>query len=101
MLQKIDLIGNLTKDAEIKQRTDGSEYIQFTVAANETKGDKKNTTYYDVTVSKSGVIEFLKTGQQVFVSGRLSVSATCKDGVAYLNAYVSAKDLILCSSPRK
>ena len=39
MLQKIDLIGNLTKDAEVKKRNDGSEYILFTVAANETSGE--------------------------------------------------------------
>ena len=101
MLQKIDLIGNLTRDAEIKKNSEGGEYIQFTVAANESKGDKKTTTFYEVTVSKSGVFDYLKTGQQVFVSGRLSVSATCKEGVAHLNAYVAAKDLILCGSPRK
>ena len=59
MLQKIDLIGNLTKDAEIKQRSDGSEYIQFTVAANETKGDKK-TTIHLLSLKKSSKIVMMK-----------------------------------------
>ena len=100
MLQKIDLIGNLTKDAEVKKRNDGSEYILFTVAANETSGDAKRTTYYDVSLGKSGVLDYLKKGQQVFVSGRLSLSVYVKEDKGYLNAKVKAKDLILCSSPR-
>lgn len=100
MLQKIDLIGNLTKDAEVKKRNDGSEYILFTVAANETSGDAKRTTYYDVSLGKSGVLDYLKKGQQVFVSGRLSIYQAEKEGKSYLNIHVAAKDLILCAAPK-
>lgn len=100
MLQKIDLIGNLVSDAEIRTGKDGNDFISFRVAASESNGEEKRTTYYEVGCHKSGIIEYLKKGQQVFVSGRLSINAICKDGKAYLNAYVSAKDVILCSSPR-
>lgn len=100
MLQKIDLIGNLVVDAEIRTGKDGSEYISFRVAVSEHSAEEKNTTYYEVTCSKSGVIEYLKKGQQVFVSGRLSLSVHVKDDKGYLNARVKAKDLILCSNPR-
>lgn len=100
MLQKIDLIGNLVADAEIKQGKDGSEYIAFRVAASESFGEEKRSTYYEVSCKRSGVLEYLKKGQQVFVSGRLSISANCKDGKAFLNAYVSASHVVLCSSPR-
>lgn len=100
MLQKIDLIGNLVADAEIRSGKDGNEYISFRVAASENSGDEKRTTFYEVSCHKSGVIEYLKKGQQVFVSGRLSLSTNCKDGKSYYNAYVSARDVILCSSPR-
>lgn len=100
MLQKIDLIGNLVADAEIRSVKEGGEYIAFRVAVSEHSGEEKNTTYYEVTCSKSGVIEYLKKGQQVFVSGRLSLSVYVKEDKGYLNAKVKAKDLILCSSPR-
>ena len=100
MLQKIDLIGNLVADAEIRSGKEGGEYIAFRVAVSEHSGEEKNTTYYEVTCSKSGVIEYLKKGQQVFVSGRLSINAVCKDGKAYQNNYVSAVFVNLCSSPR-
>ena len=100
MLQKNDLIGNLVADAEIMTGKDGSEFIAFRVAASESSGEEKRTTYYEVSCHKSGVIDYLKKGQQVYVSGRLSISANCKDGKAYLNAYVSANHVILCSGPR-
>lgn len=100
MLQKIDLIGNLVADAEIRTGKDGSEFIGFRVAVSENSGEEKRTTFYEVSCHKSGVIDYLKKGQQVFVSGRLSISAVCKDGKAYQNAYVSAAFVNLCSSPR-
>ena len=93
MLQRIDLIGNLVADAEIRTGKDGSEYIGFRVAVSETIGEEKRSTFYEVNCHKSGVIEYLKKGQQVYVSGRLSISSVCKDGKAYLNAYVSATDV--------
>lgn len=100
MLQKIDLIGNLVADAEVKTRKDNSEYISFRVAAHETMGEERKTTYYEISMGKSKVIEFLKKGQQVFISGKLSLSINTKDDRTYLNAHVSAKDLILCAPPR-
>ena len=100
MLQKIDLIGNLVADAEIRTGKDGSEFISFRVAVSENSQEEKRTTYYEVNCHKSGVIEYLKKGQQVFVSGRLSLNAIAKDGKAYLNAYVSAAFVNLCSVPR-
>ena len=100
MLQKIDLIGNLVADAEIKPGMDGSEFIGYRVAVSENFAEEKRTTYYEVSCHKSGVIEYLKKGQQVFVSGRLSIKAECKDGKAYQNNYVNAAFVNRCSSPR-
>ena len=51
MLQKIDLIGNLVADAEIRSGKEGGEYIAFRVAVSEHSGEEKNTTYYEVTCS--------------------------------------------------
>ena len=44
MLQKIDLIGNLVADAEIKTGKDGSEFIGFRVAVSENFAEEKRTT---------------------------------------------------------
>ena len=100
MLQKIDLIGNLVADAEIKTGKDGSEFIGFRVAVSENSGEEKRTTYYEVSCHKSGVIEYLKKGTQVFATGRLLVSNREKDGKTYTNLYVTASQVCLCSTPR-
>ena len=100
MYQRIDLIGNLVADAEVRTGKDGNEFISFRVAANEYHGEEKRATFYEVNCRKTDVIKLLKSGTQVFVTGRISLSAVCKDGKAYTNAYVSAANVILCSSPR-
>lgn len=98
MLQKIEIIGNLVGDAEVKSGKDGKEFVSFRVAVNEGSGEDKKTTYYDISYVKSGLLQYLTKGQAVYVSGRLSLSAVCKDDKAYLNAYVSAKDIVLLGS---
>ena len=100
MLQKVEVIGNLVSDAEVKNGKDGREFVTFRVAVNEGSGEDKKTTYYDVNYVKSGLLQYLKKGQQLYVSGKLSISAVLKDGKAYLNAYVSAKDIVLIGGQR-
>lgn len=97
MLQKIEIIGNLVQDAEVKQTKEGKEFISFRVAVTESAGEEKRTTYFDVNCARSGVLDYLKKGRQVYISGRLSLSAVCRDDKAFLNANVSARDLVLIS----
>ena len=95
MLQKIEIIGNVVADAELKQSKSGNQYVSFTVAVNEGNGDEKRTTYYDVGSSKTGILNYIKKGRTIYVSGRLSLSAVCRDNKAYLNAYVTASEIDL------
>ena len=95
MLQKIEIIGNVVADAELKQSKSGNQYVSFTVAVNEGNGDEKRTTYYDVGTSKTGVLNYIKKGRTIYVSGRLSLSAVCRDNKAFLNAYVTASEIDL------
>ena len=48
MIQKIEIIGNVVADAELKQSKSGNQYVSFTVVVNEGSGDEKRSTYYDV-----------------------------------------------------
>lgn len=97
MLQKIEIIGNVVADAELKQSKSGNQYVSFTVVVNETMGDEKRPTYYDVGTSKTGVLNWIKKGRLIYVSGRLSLSAVCRDNKAYLNAYITASDIDFCN----
>lgn len=99
-MQRIDLIGNLVADAEIRTGKDGNEFISFRVAVNDYHGEEKRATYYDVSYRKSEVIKHLKAGLRVFVSGRLSISTVVKEVKTYQNNYVFASDVDLWLPPR-
>lgn len=98
MLQKIEIIGSITADAELKTSRSGNQYTGFRVMVSETYGEEKRTTFYDVAFQRNGLVGYLKKGRQVYVSGRLSLSAVCKDDKAYLNAFINANDVELCGS---
>lgn len=85
MLQ-VNCIGHLGGDAELKN-ANGKEFTTFRIAHSERWTDDSGqqheyTTWVDCIINgKPGVFEYLKRGQQVFVSGGCS-----------LRVYSSAKD---------
>lgn len=85
MLQAI-CIGNLGSDAEVKS-SNGKEFTTFRIAHTEKWTDDagqvhENTIWVDCIMNgKTNVVEYLKRGQQVYVTGSIS-----------LRVYSSAKD---------
>lgn len=84
-MQKIQIIGNVGKDAEVKD-FNGNQVISFPVAVSESYTDKQgqkvtNTTWFDV--SKWGnsiaVSQYIKKGGQIFVEGKVNNRAYAKD----------------------
>lgn len=71
-MQKITLIGNLGRDAEIKAIKDKT-FAVFSIADSE---DKDTTTWYSVLKrvnADNKAVQFWKKGATLFVEGRLSV----------------------------
>lgn len=77
MSLKAHFIGNLGKDAEIKQTKTGKEYISFTVAVNDKNGGEKETTWISVFAEMrfQKLVEYLKKGKSVQIIGQLRTSA--------------------------
>ena len=101
-MQYIFIDGNLTKDAETKSNAKGNEYTFMTVACNEQRGEKKETTFYDVYYrSAPNLLQYLKKGQQVFIRGELAIRENEKDGRTYTNINVYADALDLGAFPKK
>jgi len=98
MIQKIEIIGVVVADAELKSSKNGNQYTGFRVGVTENYGEEKRSTYYEVAYNRNGIVSYLKKGRMVYVSGRLSLSAVCKDNRAYLNAYITASDVDFCDS---
>lgn len=75
---RVELIGNLTKDPELRYTPNGAAVATFTVATNRTyvtDGEKREDVDYHRCVAWNKLAELcqqlLKKGNRVFVSGRL------------------------------
>lgn len=87
---KVVLVGNLTRDAELMQTEGKTKICRFTVAVNREFSDGTDfpsvTTFSDLAESCASV---LKKGDRVKVTGRISTRKYEKDG-----ATVYATDII-------
>ena len=86
MFNRVFLIGNLTKDAELRYTTSGIAVAKFTIAVNRTFKNREGETEVDflriVAWRKLAEIcgEYLKKGMMVFIEGRLQFDSFEKDG---------------------
>lgn len=88
-LNKALIIGNLTRDPEVKSLPSGIQVATFSVATNRVWKDKngakqENTDYHNVVVfgrQAETAGQYLKTGSSVLVEGRMQTrSWDAKDG---------------------
>lgn len=89
--------GTVGKDAEVRYAQSGLAVLNFSVANNVGFGDKQQTLWIRVALfgkrAEGSLKDYLKKGQQVFVSGELTMSEyKGSDGIAKssleLNAHV-------------
>lgn len=84
-MQVCSIAGNLGKDAELKTTQGGDDFCRFSVAVTTGWGDRKATTWWDVTRWGKGadkLVGFLKKGTKVAVSGEISTRE--HEGKTYL-----------------
>ena len=87
-LNKVMLIGNISKDPELKYTPAGAAVASFSLATNESYKDKAGTQqdrtewHRLVVWNKQAEIaaEYLKKGAQIFVEGKLQTRSWEKDG---------------------
>ncbi len=107
---RVQLIGNLGQDPEIKDLENGKKVVHFTIATNDAyksnDGQKVEETTWHNIVAWNGLAEiaakFLKKGREVAVDGRLVYrSYEDKKGVTkYITEIVLNEMLLLRSSAR-
>lgn len=101
---KVELIGNLGADVEIKE-SNGSKFATMRIAHSDRWTDdqgnvKESTTWVDVTMNntESKVLQYLKAGVKVFVRGtaRLRVYSSQKDRCMKAGLTIVASEIELC-----
>lgn len=77
-MNKLIVIGNLTKDPETRVTQSGKTVCSFDVAVNERRGGQDSTAYFRVSAwEKQGenCQSYLSKGKKVFVAGPVSARA--------------------------
>lgn len=96
-MNKIIIIGNLTKDPETRVIQSGKSVCSFDVAVNDRRGGQDNTTYFRVSAwEKIGEIcqRYLSRGKKVMVSGSVNARAYTKsDGSVAASLEINANDI--------
>ena len=78
-LNKVILIGNLTRDPELKAIASGNKVCTFSIATNRTYKDsngvrQEKTDYHNIVVwgkTAENVATYMKKGSQILVEGRM------------------------------
>jgi single-strand DNA-binding protein len=105
-MQKIMVAGQLGQDAQAKEIGDNVA-INFSVAANEKRGDKELTNWYACTLwrskEKAGIAAYLKKGTGVIIEGAPEVEAWMSKEKSEVQARIkiTVRDLYFMSGSAK
>lgn len=95
-MNKLTIIGNLTRDPETRVTQSGSSVCTFTVAVNR-RGKNDEADFFRVSAWNKlaeTCKKYLSKGRKVAVTGPVSVSTyTGQDGKTYANLEVMAQDV--------
>lgn len=107
-MNKITIIGNLTKEPELRSTQDGVSVCGFTVAVNRPKTRQNRETntdpgadYFNVNAWRGlgeNCAKFLAKGRKVAVTGRVSLRTWEKDGKHGASLEVLAEDVEFLTS---
>lgn len=105
-LNRVQLIGNLTRDPDVKQIPGGQTVATFSVATNfswnDASGTRQNKTEFHNIVAWRKLAEicgqYLKKGMKVFVEGKLQTRDwQGEDGVKRYRTEIVADNMIMLS----
>ena len=107
MLNKIILMGRLTRDPELRKTNSGTSVASFAIAVDrdfKSQGGDKETDFIDIVVWRSTaefVSKYFTKGRMAVVEGRLQIREwTDKDGGKRRNAEVVADNVYFGDSKK-
>lgn len=102
-VNKVFLVGRLTKDADLKMTTTGIPVTKFTLAVDRFGKDKGADFFNIVAWKKLAEIcgEYLKKGMLIAVVGQLQTRTWEKDGIKHWATDVVINEMTMCSSPKR
>lgn len=94
-MQKVTICGNIAAEPSVIS-TKGAEKVRFMMLCDDVFDGVKTTTRYSVVINKTGVVDYLKKGRQVFVVGEQKIRMKKDDkGVPFVDITVYSDSLTL------
>lgn len=115
-VNKAIIVGNITRDPELKSLPSGQQVASFSVATNEvfkgSDGQKQERTEFHNIVAwgktAENIAQYMRKGSQIYIEGKIQTRSWEKDGekkyrteIVALNVQFGAKPKGEGSSPRK
>ncbi|HEV3142035.1 MAG TPA: single-stranded DNA-binding protein [Vicinamibacterales bacterium] len=106
-VNKVILVGNLGRDAELRYTPGGAAVAKFSLATTETWNDKsgqkqERTEWHNIDIwgkQAETLTEYLRKGKQVYVEGRLQTDEyTDKEGIKRKSTKIRGDRIVLLGS---
>lgn len=104
-MNKVHLIGNLTKDPELRYTKQNTPVASYTIAINSRYGEQQQTDFINISSwGKSGefVSKYFKKGQPIAITGRLkNRNYEDNNGVKHYSMEVITEDIEFVGSKKE
>lgn len=102
-MNNVNLIGNLTRDPELRYSTGANQtaICRFTIAVNDGYGDKQRTSFIPIVVfgkQAENCDRYLAKGRRVAITGRIQTGSYEKEGRTVYTTDVIASNVEFLSS---
>jgi single-strand DNA-binding protein len=104
-VNKITLIGNVGRDPDIQQTKSGTKVAHFSLATNRRAPagaeEEEKTDWHRLTLwnrQAQFAEEYIRTGDRVYVEGRLEYDSYERDGVVIPTAEITVREVVLLTS---
>lgn len=95
-MNKVILIGNITKDLELRKTQTNKSVVKFSLAINDGYGEKKVTDYPTIVAWEKlaeTIVQYCSKGHKVMVEGKFKTDSYEKDGKKVYDNYVLASNI--------
>ena len=103
-VNKITLIGNVGRDPDIQQTKSGTKVAHFSLATNRRApagaDEEERTDWHRLTLwnrQAQFAEDYIRTGDRIYVEGRLEYDSYERDGVVIPTAEVHVREVVLLS----
>jgi len=106
-VNKVILVGNITRDPELKALPSGVQVVSFSIATNEvyTKDGEKHekTEFHNIVAfgkTAENIAKYMKKGSQIFIEGKLQTRSWEADGIKKYRTEILANMVQFGAKPK-